>query len=75
MGLLTRVAKQFLLHRSPVKASHIEPSLLFSAWDEPSRPDPYLLDLALQAVQQARSVSLDDISVRIAGTKYPEVWP
>jgi predicted O-methyltransferase YrrM len=75
MKLLTRLAKRALLSRSPVHAGHVEATLLFSAFDERSGPDSYLLDLALKAVQEARNISLAEISARVVGRKYTDIWP
>lgn len=60
----------------PVRARHLEYSLLCSADDDPVRPSARLLDLALEAVRHARSVSLDDVDARVpATTFFPNVWP
>jgi predicted O-methyltransferase YrrM len=75
MDLLTRAAKRAILSRTPVQASHVEPSLLFSANDQGAGPDDYLIDVALQTVQQARSLDLSEISARLVGTRYPDIWP
>ena len=67
MHLKKRIANALLkkLLPPPVQARHAEYSMLFSADDDISRPSPYLLSIALQAVQQAQHVSLAAISARM----------
>lgn len=61
---------------TPLKASHVELSLIASAHDEPGHPTEWLLETSLRAIEAARSVQLDDISSRIKdGPDYPSVWP
>jgi predicted O-methyltransferase YrrM len=61
---------------APFAARHIERSLVCSADDDPARPSDRLLDLALQAAQRARSVSLASIVQRMHRPPYyPDVWP
>lgn len=55
---------------------HTEPSLIFSMDDEPVQPSPRLFELALSAVNKARSVDLSLVSKRMkAPPFYPDVWP
>jgi predicted O-methyltransferase YrrM len=61
---------------SPVSVRHAERSYLFSADDDPGRPTPELIELALKGVREAMEVELSDLSGRItSGVRYPEVWP
>lgn len=50
--------------------------MIFSADDEPSQPSPALFEAALAAIQEARGISLPEISGRIKEPPfYPEIWP
>ena len=61
---------------APVQVRHIEYSMIMSADDEPARPTPELIARALEAVKEAQSVSLTDVSKRIKTPPYyPDVWP
>jgi len=78
MHLKKRIANALLrkLLPQPVQARHAEYSMLFSADDDISQPSPYLLSIALQAVQQAQQVSLASIAARMPTPPYyPEIWP
>jgi predicted O-methyltransferase YrrM len=60
----------------PVEARHIEHSLLLSADDDPACPSDYLIDLSLKAIDEARRVSLTDVSDRLKQPPFwPDVWP
>lgn len=60
----------------PVKARHVELSLILSADDDISRPSQSLLALSIEAISKAREITLEDISSRVlAGPRYPDVWP
>ncbi len=60
----------------PVQVRHAEYSMILSADDEPNRPSPRLLDVALDAVSRARTVSMQALSARMPqGILYAEVWP
>ena len=60
----------------PIRARHLEYSLLLSADDDASRPSAYLIDVALKAIQHARTVSLDQIASRLKQPpSYPTIWP
>jgi predicted O-methyltransferase YrrM len=57
-------------------ARHIERSLLFSMDDDPGSATPELMDVALGAINAARTADLSDISARVvSGPRYPDVWP
>lgn len=57
-------------------ARHIERSLLFSMDDDPGWATPELMDVALGAINAARTADLSDISARVvSGPRYPDVWP
>lgn len=60
----------------PITARHCEYSMLLSADDDLMRPTERLIDIALKAVQAARSVDVSPLASRIRGaTRYAEVWP
>lgn len=60
----------------PVAARHSEPSMVFSADDERSRPSARLLDIALQAASLARTIELPAVSARLKHPPlYPDIWP
>jgi len=60
----------------PVQVRHAEYSMVFSADDDLSRPSKYLLSAALEAIGNAREVSLEDLSARMKGPPYyPDIWP
>ncbi len=60
----------------PIQCRHAELSLLSSADDEPSKPNSYLIDLALDVISCARRVDLNDVCRRMSGPPYyPNVWP
>jgi predicted O-methyltransferase YrrM len=63
--------------RAPVvQARHAEPSLLLSADDDAAGPSERLLDVALAAVQAARTTHLDAVSSRLPEPPlYPSIWP
>jgi predicted O-methyltransferase YrrM len=64
-----------LLGRHGAKARHGEKSMIFSADDE-ARPSDRLIDVALQAVSEARHVSLTHLDERLPAPPYwPSVWP
>ncbi|MFA6564740.1 MAG: methyltransferase [Verrucomicrobiia bacterium] len=50
--------------------------MIYSADDDSGRPSKQLMDLALNAVQEARQLDLKDVAIRTkAEVPYPEVWP
>lgn len=60
----------------PVRARHVERSLIASVDDDPAKPSERLLDLALQAASRARSVSMSTVVARMTQPPYyPDVWP
>ena len=76
---LSQRIKRSLLRRLlpvPVAARHAEYSMLFSADDAVGPPSPRLISLALDAVRQAQTVSLEQISARMTERPhYPDIWP
>lgn len=71
-----------LLHLSPsdhtpIAALDVRPSLIFSQEDNPGQPNEELLDFSLDAIREARTIDLSDISSRIAPglLKTPDTWP
>ena len=61
---------------APIRVRHAEYSMLFSADDEKALPTNDLISRALEAVRQAQSISLADISKRMKTPPYyPDVWP
>jgi predicted O-methyltransferase YrrM len=64
-----------LLGRHGARARHGEKSMIFSADDE-ARPSERLFDVALDAIREARGVSLEHLDQRLEGPPYwPSVWP
>ncbi|MCC6952578.1 MAG: hypothetical protein IT290_00520, partial [Deltaproteobacteria bacterium] len=60
----------------PIKARHVELSLISSADDEPGRPTDRLLAIAIDAAEHARTLSLSDVSERLVQPPhYPDIWP
>lgn len=61
----------------PFGCRHAELSVIATLSDDISRPNDRLLDISLQAIQNARSIDLSDIKERAAGTIYEslDVWP
>ena len=60
----------------PVQVRHAEYSMVFSADDDLSRPSKYLLSVALEAIANAREISLEDLSARMKSPPYyPDIWP
>jgi predicted O-methyltransferase YrrM len=50
--------------------------MVLSADDDPMGPDAFLMDLALRAVGQARTVSMAHVVSRMKSAPfYPDVWP
>ena len=50
--------------------------MIYSADDDPSRPSPALFETALAAINEARGISLSEISERLREPPlYPDIWP
>jgi len=50
--------------------------MVFSADDDASHPSEYLISTALESIENAREISLNDISARMKGPPYfPNIWP
>jgi predicted O-methyltransferase YrrM len=65
-----------VLPPAPVSVRHAELSMVFSADDDASGPDDFLLDLALRSVGRARTASMAHVVSRMkAPPYYPDVWP
>ena len=61
---------------APVQVRHAEYSMVFSADDDLSPPSKYLISVALEAIGNAREVSLEDLSARMKNPPYyPNIWP
>lgn len=73
MSLPRRVTTmgRLALNRRPIKTSPVEPSLLAPIED---RPSERLLDVALRAISEARTVDLSWLTSR-SGDPYPDIWP
>jgi predicted O-methyltransferase YrrM len=71
--------KRHLLQRllpPPVRARHMEYSLVISVDDDSSQPSARLLDVALRSAAAAREIKLDDIAARAQETPaWPAIWP
>src|ERR1700750_2578576 len=62
------------LRRTPGR--HKEASIIVSADDEPWRPTPRLLDLAIAAASCARSIEFPDIDRRRSNERrWYQIWP
>jgi predicted O-methyltransferase YrrM len=60
----------------PVRARHYVRSAVASLDDDPAKPSERLLDIALNAVTHARSVSMASVVSRMTQPPYyPDVWP
>jgi predicted O-methyltransferase YrrM len=60
----------------PVKAAHGEYSMIFSLADQPAELTPRLLEVSLEAIQQAARVDLGEIGKRNEqAKKYANLWP
>ena len=78
MGLGERLKSKLLrtVLPAPVAVVRAEPTLMFSAHDDPVRPSERLLDVALGAVAAARTVDVAPLSARLSEPPdYPNVWP
>lgn len=79
MDLLRKLARRFFPREElplPLKARHVERSLIASADDEVGHPDDRLLDIAIEAIKEARSISLEEVVRRMSAPPYyPDVWP
>lgn len=78
MNLMTRLKNKALRWGLPLPFScrHIEYSTISSLDDELGRPNGRLLQLSLEAIQQACNIDLAWISSRMAKPPYyPDVWP
>jgi predicted O-methyltransferase YrrM len=72
----TRLGRK-LLSRHSFQTRHAEPSMLFFAEpNDPSRPSPELMDLALAGIQAARQIDLADVSARLkSDINLLDIWP
>ncbi len=62
--------------QNDLRVRHLIPSAILSADDDPGKPTPELIDLALRCVSEARTVDLSDLSSRMSEPPYvPDVWP
>ncbi|MBI3996572.1 MAG: methyltransferase [Candidatus Omnitrophica bacterium] len=60
----------------PVQARHMEYSMLFSADDDAAQPSPYLISVAVNAIQRAQTIALEHLSARLPQPPYyPDIWP
>lgn len=63
---------------SPVKAGHQEYTMFYSAADDCSQPNEYLLNVANEAIKTAQEIRMDNLIKRINGRfTYPDpsLWP
>jgi predicted O-methyltransferase YrrM len=61
---------------APVEARDASPSMVFSEDDQPYRPSPRLMDLALAAIAKARTgINLEDLARRAGEDYVPTLWP
>lgn len=78
MNIIKRAERALLrkLLPQPIAARHAEYSMIFSADDAISTPSDRLVDVALQAISEARVLKLDAVRARMpAPPFYPNVWP
>lgn len=74
MSVSGRIVRRLM--PAPVNVRHAEYSMLFSADDDRSSPSDELISLAMDAIQSARRISLDHVSVRMKSPPYyPAIWP
>ena len=60
----------------PFSCRHIEHSIIAATDDDPGRPSERLLDIAIQAIDQARNIDLSWLCSRMSAPPYyPEIWP
>lgn len=59
----------------PVEAADKRYSAVFSADQQPGKPSEWLLQLSLDCISQAFQTDLSDISSRIRGVQYTEIYP
>jgi predicted O-methyltransferase YrrM len=60
----------------PIQARHVVRSAVASLDDDPAKPSERLLDIALNAVGHARSISMSSVVSRMKQPPfYPDVWP
>ncbi len=76
-GLVTMVLNR-LTGRAPFRAAGAAASMVFSLEDDVSGPSDSLVALAIQTIQRAREVSLEDLDARLdarrAETESPITW-
>jgi len=78
MTLIERAKQKALRWANPLpfKCRHLEYSVISSVDDEPGRPTQRLLEIAIAAISEARTIDLSSISKRITqGPDYPAIWP
>lgn len=79
LDLLRKVKKRIsaeTVRCTPLQGRHVLPSAIVSADDDFSKPTERLFDLALLATQNARSISMSEVSKKMKTQPYfPEVWP
>lgn len=75
MSFLDRWIHKRLRRRYPLRARHMELSLIASQDDAPIRLDPSLLDLSLQAVRAAAEIHLRFNDERRLLSPYVNCWP
>jgi predicted O-methyltransferase YrrM len=56
---------------------HLEPSLILSLDDDISHASGFIMDLAIKAILEARSIQLEDVALRFTQEKarYINLWP
>lgn len=60
----------------PIKCRGTELTVLSSVDDEPSKANSFLINLSIEAIKNASTVDLKDVSERIIESPlYPDVWP
>ncbi len=78
MHITRRIARALLRHYlpPPVKAHHMEYSMLYSVDDDVASASPRLIALAVDAIQQAQTVLLAEVTSRFTQPPYyTEIWP
>jgi len=60
----------------PYKAKSALLSIISPEFDEPSKPNEFLINLSLEAMNYARTVDLEEICKRMKGPPFwPNIWP
>ena len=62
----------------PIKADHIQRSVIASIYDDPAKPSSSLIEMSLEMIRKARDVDFSEIRKRFLTSSeffYPDFWP